>query len=827
MEDPRLDIPGLPFFPEFEQGESMIKPFLMKLLSKWYWIVGSIVIFMAIAWLLNRYSMPVYQSSTSLLIQEKSTGSPFSSSESAISSQAFEGFGLMGQSNNIYNQIEVLKSWPIIEEAVQELGFEVSVFSEGRILQPEVYTGAPFVVEWDKGHPQMTGLDYRVSFADGKVRVRAEGENVAVHDYATGENIRTVPNVNIDETKPLGEKFTTPEFSFGIRLKEESASGFTGAYTVRFHTLKEMQRTYASRLTVTQTNRQTSILKLSVQDHNIQKGNDFLNKLVEVYQQDNLDQKNEVANRTINFIHSQLSEISDSLSLSETEMLQFQSDNRVIDLSAQSQQLLQQMSELDNQRVVLESQLKYYRYLRNYIIQNQDLENIIAPSSMGVEDPLLTGLTQDLNNLTLEKSRLGNVRVSPRLNQINAQIEKLKEALLENVNSSIMQAEGRLDDLNRRIRAREGQVRQLPTTERNLVNIERKYKLNNETYTFMLEKLSTAQIAKASNMPDSKVVSEALYEAQIEPQPLRNYSIAFFLGLMIPTLAIFLIDFFTTKVKTLRDVEKLTKLPILASVFHNESKESHNTPVLDLPNSPASEPYRGLRNKLNLMTKGKEKPVIAVTSTGPNEGKSYTAINLASSFALNRKKTVLLDLDLRNSHLGEMLGVDANKGVVNYIMGDCTMEEIAFQVKHPNFHVVTAGSIPPNPGEMLTDEKVVTLMNELKKRYDVIVIDFAPIGFVTDLFQISEMLDSVLFVVRDRFTDKNWLKSALEELKAHELKGVGLVINGIKMKKGSYLGGGYGYGYGYGYSYGYGYGYGYGDKKGKNKSGRKIVKQTA
>ena len=824
MEDPRLDIPGLPFFPEFEQGESMIKPFLLKMLGKWYWFVLSIVIFVAAAWLLNRYSMPVYQSSSSLLILEKSNASPFSNTESAISSQAFEGFGIMGQGNNIFNQMEMLKSWPIIETAVRELGFEVSVSSEGRILQPEVYTGAPFIVEWDKGHPQLTGLRYRVEYNDGKILVRAEGENVPVHDYASGENIRVIPNVDIDESKAPGEKFIGPEYSFSIRLKEENATGFSGTYIVEFHTVKQVERLYASRLTVAQTNRQTSILKLSVQDHNIQKGNDFLNKLVAVYQQDNLNQKNEVANRTINFIHSQLSEISDSLSLSETEMLQFQSDNRVIDLSAQSQQLLEQMSVLDNQRVVLESQLKYYRYLRNYIIQNQELETIMAPSSMGVEDPLLTGLTQDLNTLTLEKSRLGNVRVSPRLNQINAQIEKLKEALLENVNSSITQAESRLDDLKSRIWASESRVRQLPTTERNMVNIERKYKLNNETYTFMLERLSTAQIAKASNMPDSKVVSEAIFEAQIEPQPMRNYSIAFFLGLMIPALTIFLIDFFTTKVKTLRDVEKMTKLPILASVFYNESKESHNTPVLDLPNSPASEPYRGLRNKLNLMTKGKEKPVVAVTSTGPNEGKSYTAINLASSFALNRKKTVLLDLDLRNSHLSEMLGIDANKGVVNYIMGDVTCDEICFQVKHPNFHVVPAGSIPPNPGEMLTDEKVLILMNELKQKYDVIIIDFAPIGFVTDLFQISEMLDSVLFVVRDRYTDKNWLKSALEELKAHELKGVGLVINGIRMKKGSYLNGGYGYGYGYGYSYGYGYGYGH--KKGKNTSGRKVVKTT-
>ena len=826
MEDPRLEIPGLPFFPEFEQSESMIKPFLLKLLSKWYWFVLTVIVFLSAAYVLTRYSTPVYQSSSSLLILERSGGSPFSQTESAISSQAFEGFGIMGQNNNIYNQMEVLNSWPIIEEAVQELGFEVSVYSVGQILDPEVYTAAPFEVEWDRQHPQMTGVRIRMTFnGDGKVRYEAEGENVRVHDYVTGDNIRTIPNVNIDETRLVGERFSGNDHSFTIRVKENAPSGLSGTYAVEFNTVQQVGRQYASRLTVAQSNRQTSILTLTVQDHNSAKGNDFLNKLVEVYQRDNLNQKNEVANRTIQFIHSQLSEISDSLSISETEMLQFQSDNRVIDLSAQSQQLLQQMSELDNQRVLLESQLKYYRYLRNYIVMNQDLENIMAPSAMGVEDPMMTSLTAELNTLTLEKSRLGNVRVSPRLNQINAQIEKLKEALMTNINSSISQAEMRLEDLNRRIRARESQVRQLPTTERNMVNIERKYKLNNETYTFMLEKLSTAQIAKASNMPDSKVVSEAIYDMQVAPTPQKNYAIALMLALILPALWIFLVDFFTTKVKTQRDVEKLSKLPILASVFYNESKDSHNTPVLDMPNSAASEPYRGLRNKLNLMTKGKDKPVVAVTSTGPNEGKSYTAINLASSFALYRKKTVLLDLDLRNSHLSEMLGIEANKGVVNYIMGEAKLEDIAFQLKHPNFHVIPAGSIPPNPGEMLTDEKVLELMNALKEVYDVIIIDFAPIGFVTDLFQISEMLDSVLFVVRDRFTNKNWLKSALEELKAHELKGVGLVINGIKLKKGSYLSTGYGYGYGYGYSYGYGYGYGH--KKGKNTSGRKVVKQSA
>lgn len=266
-------------------------------------------------------------------------------------------------------------------------------------------------------------------------------------------------------------------------------------------------------------------------------------------------------------------------------------------------------------------------------------------------------------------------------------------------------------------------------------------------------------------------------------------------------------------------MENLTRLPILNMVFFNKQKEPTMTPVLDKPNSPDSEAYRSLRGKLDLMTKGKEKPVIAVSSTAPGEGKTYTAINIASSYALTKRKTLLLDFDLRNSRINEDFALDARKGVVSYILGKDSLAQITHQVKHPNFFIIPAGPIPPNPGEMLMDTKIGKMLHELKEIYDVIVIDSAPIGYVTDLFQITEQIDSTVFVIRDSYTNRKLLKQALDEIKMFKLKGVGILINAIKTTGGlfpayvlSYVNGyRYGYGYGYGDSYGYGYG-GYGSK---------------
>ncbi len=789
-----------------------LKKTLSMIFSHWYLFLIGLIIAGACAWLVNRYTTPVYMLKSSLLVKEQQESSPFTTSAAPISNHALEGFGLSGGSSNLHNQTEIIKSRPIVRKALEELNFEVSHFIQGNIIKSEIYLGVPYTVYWEKDHPQLVNLDFIVKLVnDSIVRVEAIGENIRVHDYQTGEDIRMLPTVLINKTAGMGERIAGDHYAFRIIFKENYIPAESNDNVFSFNTKKQLENNYRSRLSVSIEGEYTSIISLNLKDFNPAKGIDFLNKLMQVYQDDNLEQKNEYANRTIDFINSQLSDISDSLMVSEQELLTFQSDNKVVDLTVQAEQLLTLLSDLDNERAALEAQNRYYSYLRTYIMENQDLESIMAPSSLGVDDPVLTSLIVEINTLTIEKSKLGNVRESPRLTQLNAQIEKIKNAMLENINDIINQGDLNLSSLNKRIWQTEGLVRKLPATERNLVNIERKYNLNSETYTFLLEKITEAQIAKASNVPDSQVIEEASYELQIEPKTATIYALALSLGLIIPLLLLFLRDFFNTRVVSQEDVEDLTGLPILGHVFINRDTKNRNTPVIDRPESKDSEPFRGLRNKLNLMTRGKEKPVIAVTSTAPKEGKSYTAINLAASFALLNKKALLLDLDLRNSVISSTLGIESNTGVVNYIMGDAKLNEITYNIKHPDFFVIPAGPIPPNPGEMLMDTRLVQLLDELKDKYDVIVIDSAPVGYVSDLFQITDLLDATIFVVRDRITRLNWLKNAIRELETHKLKGVGIVINGVKRKKNKYK------------SYGYGYGYGYGAKNGKGKSKRKKL----
>ena len=472
------------------------------------------------------------------------------------------------------------------------------------------------------------------------------------------------------------------------------------------------------------------------------------------------------------------------------------------------------MTTLDNDRVAMETQNKYYHYLKNYIESNQELETVIAPSAMGIQDPLLNSLILQLNELITQKSSLTSIRENsqhPTILRLNAQIECVKNSLLENTTNIITQSDIALNDLNKRIRSYDEQVKRLPATERNFVNIERGYQLNNEIYTFLLQKLSEAQIAKASNVPDSQVLEEADGgNDPVEPKPRMIYAIAQLLGLALPALVIFLLDFFNNRIMSQDEIEEITSYPILGHVFHNVREFASRILVLDKPNSPATEPYRAIRNKLNLMTKGKDKSLIAITSTFPKEGKSYTAINVASSFALMRKKTVLLDLDLRNSKMNEKFDLKTDLGVVNYIIGKASLEEITFDTKHPLLKLIPAGPIPPNPSEMLTDDKMLELIDKLREIYDDVIIDTPPVGYVADMLQMTDIIDANLFIVRHKYTLKQGLKNALEEVTKHHLKGVGIIVNDISMG-----------GKNYGFSAGYGYGYGQ-DKDQKGSKRRKL-----
>ena len=803
------------------------KRLVSELIAKWYLFILFMAIGLSGAWLYNRYTTTMFASRASIMILEEGS-TTFWREGGGFSGEALRGFGTSYQ--GIQNQMIIMKSKPVVTRAIKELGFEVSYYNEGKLSTAENYTDAVIRVEWDRYHPQLIGFDFKVAVhPDRTMTLSGLGEGVGAYNFANHQWAGSFAEVKLDRKIKSGDEIIVPgQYSFKIYLREGFVPPVTDYFFFNFRTIDDLVNSYRSRLTVSLRDWETSIVDIDLKDFHPQKGVDFLNKLVEVYRIDNVDQKNQYADQTINFIEYLLEGVSDSLSVAEGELLAFQSRNRIVDIGSQAGQLLGEMTELDSKKLELETQNKYYNYLKSYILGNRDIGSILVPSSVGINDPLLSGLLTQYNELTVEKSKMADVRISPRLTQVNTQLDNVKQAMLDNIANILVHNNQLLADLERRSTMVEARVGKLPVTERDLLNIERKYNMNNDTYTFLLEKLSEAQIAKAANQPESQVVETAESMGAVGPQKNKAYSYGLFAGIVPPALFVLLLVLFNNKVISKEDVEMLTRLPILNMVFFNKQKAPTMTPVLDKPNSPDSEAYRSLRGKLDLMTKGKTKPVIAVSSTAPGEGKTYSAINIASSYALTRKKTVLLDFDLRNSRINQDFELDARKGVVSYILGKDTLAQITHPTKHPNLFIIPAGPIPPNPGEMLMDDKIGRLLAELKEIYDVIIIDSAPIGYVTDLFQITDQIDSTVFVVRDSYTNRKLLKQALDEIKMFKLKGVGILINAIRTTGGlfpayvlSYVNGyRYGYGYGYGDSYGYGYGYGYGGYGDKHKRKR-------
>ncbi len=783
--------------PVWKEQPLNLKKSLSRMVVNWPWFLLSLLLFLLVAFLINRYARPVYEVRTTLLFE---TDFRTNTGNEALGSDVFQGLGRVGSMRNIYDQSAMIVSTPLVEQVLEELDFAVSIYTLGSKGAVESYDDVPFTVEPDKNHVQAVGLPFTLEFTpEGQIALSAGGKEVALYDYTLAKTTGLVPAIDLRTTITPGTKLESPWASFTLHLREGFSPMPGTKYRFLFHTRQELLDRYKRDLIANIPEEKSSLLEIAVTGHNVAKAIDFLNHLTRVYQEDNLERKNNNASRTIDFISEQLQSMSDSLMLSQNELQQFRARTQVMDLSLQTPILLEQMNNLDQEKMVLETKNKYYAYLRDYISSNQDLESIMAPTAMGVDDPLLNNLIVELNRLVMTKSSLPSLRNSehPQLKAINAQIERIKSTLLENANNILNQSHIALNDLNARLRVAQSRVNALPATERNYVNIERKYKLNNEILTFLLQKFSEAQIAKASNLPDSQVIEPAYFNKIVFPKRTVNYLLALFLSLLIPLFILYLKDYFSNKITTEEDIRAITPLPILGNIYKNKKVNNTPTLVLDRPNSPASELYRAIRGKLSLITADRETPIIAVASTFPNEGKTYNAINIASSFALMKKKTVLIDFDLRNSAFSENFGFSSGAGVVTYIQGRSTLADITFRSKHPYLDLIPAGPRPPDPGDILAGPNIFRLLDELRNKYQMVIIDNLPVGLVADLFQLRDEIDATVFVVRHGFTRRTTLRNALAEVSANKMKNVGILVNGIEENKKVF-----GYGYNNDYIYG-------------------------
>ena len=789
-----------------------------------HWFIISVVVTLGIAHVVNRYTTRIYNISTTILIEDNTKGSSLFGKNVGGSLDMLSGFGMYPSLQNFENQSIIIQSYSQIRRTIDNLNFEVSYYRQGRISKNEIYNQSPFEIIYFTDHPQILNANFNVSIDnDGFINLSIDEKSKFIYNYDNDEILGKVGSIEFKKQIKPGERVQTEFFDFYIKIKKNFDPNEVNNYFFFFNAPHFLTLAYQNKLSLEPMAKGASMLKISIEDNNTAKAVDFLNMLSNEYLLRNLEKKNELANNTIHFIDTQLDTISKSLNIAETDLETFRYKNKVMDLSFQAQQIFEQLQKLEDQKMALEMQAGYYQYLLDYIEENQDAESILAPSAMGVQDPLLNQLILEINQLSIEKSSLTNIKKGADLmplQRLDANIRNAKNNIYENALNLVKNAKFSLREINKRIAELTRSINNLPETERELFGIKRKFELNDNLYTYLLERRAEAQIAKASNSPDNQVIDFAMTlngGRPIKPKSMINYLIALMLGLIIPAVSIALSEYFNMRIDSPDKIKQITNKPIIGYIPN--SGEAANINIFDNPDSPWAESFRIVRTKMQFITKNIEHPVIMITSSIPGEGKSFISINLASANALTGKKTVLVGMDLRRPQLAQRFGLDKDLGFTNYLIGEATLDEIIQKTQNPFLDIIPSGVIPPNPAELIADNNTALFIEEIKKRYDYIIIDSAPMSPVSDSHHLARLVDATIFVVRDKYTHRQAFANSIEEAANINIQNLSIIMNDIKLSK-RRIGGSYGYNYGYKYGYKFGYGYGYGnfDKKAKKKN---------
>lgn len=764
------------------------KRLLFRIIRFWYIIVLSVLLFQSIAYVKNRYSVRIYPTSASLIVKE---------AEEISGGELLYNNPLVNFRRNYLNELYILKSYPLIQDVVEDLNFDVSVYRQGSILKTEAYKDLPFEIYTDrsrsiKSHTFILKIlsDTEFSLEDGKEEKTFESKKFRFSDSISIGEYKGF--IRISDKKQLNSAINEPLIFV-----------YTPSIIVA--------ESYVNSLKAEWAEEGAGIINLSINGPNQRKSKDFLSGLIARYQDNDLENKNLTASRTVDFITDQLVGIGDSLTKVENQLEQFRDKNVVTDLNGEALRLYQNLEVLDLQKVQLSVSKSYYEYLIDYIQKDQNMDQIILPSSVGINDPILTNLISKMN-----EAQYG-VRMSTKIENPSVQeaikgVQQLKKDVIESVRNQESADNIRLQFLNRQINEIEKVLNSLPATQRNLVSIQRNYTLLENLHIFLLQKRSEAAISKASNTSDILIVNPPKSGAAIYPKSRVNYIIALVVGLCLPLFVFSLIEFFDNRIQSREDIEKLTSIPFIGGVGHKKDN-SNNLEVFTHPKTVIAESFRALRSNLNFFLNKKDKAVFMITSSISGEGKTFTSINLASVLALSGKKTLIVGADMRRPKLYDDFGLSNDLGLSTYLAGLSTIEQVIQHTNFENLDLVSGGPVPPNPSELLLTSRMDDFLKDAKLLYDFIIIDTPPLAIVTDAFVLSPYADHTLFLVRQDYTPKDLLKTAQDFFSSGKLTNVSIVFNDIYRS-----GPGYGYGYNYNYGYGYGYGYVYRGKKSEGQS---------
>lgn len=762
-----------------------IKRYIGLFLSNWYWFVIGLLLSISIAYGINRWSEKIYTVSSTLLIKDD---------QNSTLTDIFTGPDGLRNQQNLKNEIGILKSFNLNYRVMQELPqFGIIYTSVGKrgIAESRLYNNCPFIVLADSLNHQTFNKKIYIKILPGnKYLLETDGGD-------------------FKKEMSFGERFVEMGFDFTINQRKNGSiandSQISNRYYFYFVKLEGLASTYRNKLTIRPIEEDASLVVLTTTGFVPEQEADYLNKLMNVYLKFGLEYKNQTAAQTVDFIGNQLLTISDSLEIAASDLERFRLNNNLIDISREGLIIQGKLEQIDEERTRLKLQRDYYDYLSGYLESKIENIDIVAPSVLGITDQLLIKLVDELAVLQKQKRQLSMniIESSEPLRVIESNIINARNSLKENIKNGIQVLDRSITEAGIRLANIEKEIRELPSTERQMINIQRKFDINNTVYTFLLEKRAEADIAKASNVPDNRIIDNAGYfsSSMIKPRESRNYLIAIFLGLMVPILSITLLDLLNNKIIDKKDIEKITSAPVIGYINHNSLKTE--MPVIENPGSTLSESFRSVRTNLKYFLSEEKCPVISVSSTVTSEGKTFVSANLAVILAMSEKRVLLIGLDLRKPRIHKVFGLPNDSGMSNYLIGDETYDGIIKYTGITNLWYAPSGPVPPNPAELIESEKMRMFIEESKTKFDYVIIDTPPVAIVTDALLVSDFTSFYLFVIRQRYSSKGTLELIDELYKGKNIKSLGLVVNDISIS------GYYGYGLRYGQSMGYGYNYGY------------------
>jgi tyrosine-protein kinase Etk/Wzc len=771
-----------------EDDSLNIKRYLGLFMSNWYLFAISLFISITIAYSINRYSSKIYTVSSTLMISEAQN-----SEGNRIVGSVIPGGDIFNSKANMTNEISILTSFSLSKRVIDSLPeFRVSYYGVGRrnIAETRLYKNSPFIVTTDSA-------DLQPNF---KVNIRI---------ISAGSYSLSIEGIDGSEIEmKFGERYTGYGFNFIINIRDRDSFMFrpdaSNKFYFYFSGSEGLANYYRGSLSVVPIDKDASIIKLTEIGLVPEQEADYLNMLMKVYRNLSLESKNQTAESTLAFIDRQLGIVSDSLKKAEKKLQKLRLENKLVDLSKDGSLLQGRLEKEENERIALELQNYYFQYLKEYLDSKNESGDIVSPNTAGIVEPTLLSLVEELGRQQkLRNELLVNLSVElPPVSLASENINKIKANLSDNIKSSLFNIKHLISEVNARIATINSEAAELPGTESKRINIQRDFDINNTVYTYLLEKRAETGIAKASNMPDSKIIDEAniLNSVQIKPTVRKNELKAVLIGLILPGLIIFLLYYLNNKIIDSADVVNKTNVPIIGYVSHSNSKVE--IPVIDSPKSTLAESFRSIRTTLRYFSVESGRSVITVTSTISSEGKTFISINLAAITATLGKKVLLIGLDLRRPRIHELLGMDNTEGLSTYLSGNCAYENVIKETSVKNLYFASSGPVPPNPAELIEDEKMDAFIAKAKLEYDYIIIDTPPVAVVSDTFLIARFTDINLFVIRQRYSSKNTLELVQSLYQEGRLKRMAIVMNDISLK------GYYGFGIKYGYYKGYGYSYG-------------------